>query len=251
MEHTKQIRRMQHRDEFEALLNGYSPSELSLKLLRSLPLVLLVGPTAAGRNTLINILVKTGRYHFITSDTSRSPRANNGILEQNGKEYWFKTEAEIITGLKNGDYIEAAIIHREYVYGMNISEITRAAKAAKTAINEIEIVGATNIYTYKPDTMFIFLLPPSFEVWMQRIRGRGDMNEIELKHRLESAVKEITQALESDYFQFVINHEIHEAADAVDELANGRAIDSEKQQKGRDHAEQLLIDVRLYLESIS
>ena len=84
---------------------------------------------------------------------------------------------------------------------------------------------------------------------MERIRGRGDTDEGELGRRLESAKDEITTALNVDYYQFVINHEIHEAATAVDELANGRPIDYEKQQIGRDHAEQLLVEVEIFLKA--
>jgi guanylate kinase len=210
-------------------------------------MVLLVGPTAAGRNTLINILSGTGRYHYIPSDTTRPPRVNNGIMEQNGREYWFKTEDDVLEGLQAGEYIEAALIHRQQVSGVNIHGLKLASTTGKIAITEIEPAGGAAYYAMKPNGLFIFLLPPNFDIWMQRLRGRGDMPEDELRRRLESARGEITTALTSDFYQFVINNEIHEAAMAVDELANGRAPDAEKQRLGRDHAEQLAIDVQLYL----
>lgn len=240
---------LKHLDELEDILKKYEPSEQSQETLRSMPLVLLVGPTASGRNTLINLLVQTDRYHYIVSDTTRPKRTNNGVMEQDGVEYWFKTEDEVLEGLKNGAYIEAAIIHKQQVSGQNISQIEAAQKADKIAINEIQIDGAANIHRFKPDTLVIFLLPPDFETWMQRIRGRGDVDKAELRRRLESSVEEISTALSKDYYQFVINHEIHEAAQAVDELANGRSLDPEKQQRGRDHAEQLLVDVQLFLSA--
>jgi guanylate kinase len=236
-----------HLREFEKILDGYTPSSESLKTLQTLPLVLMVGPTAAGRNTLINLLTQTGRYHYIVSDTTRPPRLNNGILEQDGREYWFKTETEFLSGLQAGRYLEAAVIHRQQVSGISIAELERAAEADKIAIDEIEVVGAASIHAYKPNALFIFLLPPTFDIWMQRIRGRGDIDEDELRRRLESAQEEIAFGLSRDYYQFVVNYEIHEAAVAVDELANGRALDPQKQQIGRSHAEQLLIDVQLYL----
>jgi guanylate kinase len=210
-------------------------------------MVLLIGPTAAGRNTLINILTSTGRYHYLVSDTTRKPRHNNGVAEQNGVEYWFKTEEEFLEGLKNGEYLEAAIIHNQQVSGMSIRELDRAKSAGIIAIDEIEPDGASHIQMYDESPLFIFLLPPSFDVWMERLRGRGDMPEDELRRRLESAREEITEALQADFYQFVINNEIHEAAVAVDELANGREPDNEKQAQGRAYAEQLAIDVQLYL----
>ncbi len=247
MEDKKQTRPLHYLEEFHDVLKDYRPSAHTIELLQQMPLVLLVGPTAAGRNTLINLLVETDRYHFVVSDTTRKPRSNNGILEKSGREYWFKSEEEVLEGLKQGEYLEAAIIHQQQVSGINVTEIERAAKADKIAINEVEVAGASAISSYKPDTLCIFLLPPAFDVWMKRIRGRGDIDDAELWRRLESAQKEISLALEEDYYQFVVNYEIHEAAVAVDELANGRAADPEKQQTGRDHAEQLLIDVQLFL----
>lgn len=249
MEIQKQKPLLQHLEEFERILENYSPSEQTLKTLQSLPLVLMVGPTAAGRNTLINLLVKTGRYYYIVSNTTRKPRANNGVMEQDGIEYWFKSEGEFLQGLKDGKFLEAAVIHQQQVSGINIAQLESATKEGKIAINEVEIVGAEHIQAYKPDTLLIFLLPPNFEVWMERIRGRGDIDEAELRRRLESAQEEIAQALSQDYYQFVVNHEIHEAAVAVDELANGRTFDPVKQLLGRNHAEQLLIDVQLFLAS--
>lgn len=238
-------------DEFEAILENYIPDPESLELLKGAPFVLLVGPTAAGRNTLINLLVETGRYHYTVSNTTRHPRANNGVMEQDGVEYWFITANEFLEGLKNGTYLEAAVIHGQQVSGMSIKELKRAKDSGKIAINEVEVDGAAHIQAYKPDALFIFLLPPSFEVWMERLRGRGEMPEDEVRRRLESAITEITTALESDFYQFVINNEVHEAAMAVDELANGRAFDPQKQQHGRDHAEQLLVDIQLYLAQVA
>src|SRR5688500_15693171 len=80
-----------HIADFRDVLEGYTPSSESIEILKNTPLVLLVGPTAAGRNTLINLLVQTGRYHYIISDTTRKPRANNGIMERDGVEYWFRS----------------------------------------------------------------------------------------------------------------------------------------------------------------
>ncbi len=243
----KTVNKLERIDEFREVLASYRPSDQSLEILKKTPLVLLVGPTAAGRNTLINLLLQTNRYHFIVSDTTRQPRANNGVMEQDGVEYWFRTEDDFLRGLREGAYLEAAIIHGQQVSGMSIAELGKAHATGRIAIDEVEVDGAKHVAAYKPDTLFVFLLPPSFEVWMQRLRGRGELPEDEVRRRLESARHEIAAALEEDFYHFVINNEIHEAAQAVDELANGRTPDDEKQRDGRDYAEQLVIDVNLYL----
>lgn len=244
---TKNKQLLVYLNEFERLLASYKPSQKSVDVLQKTPFVFLVGPTAAGRNTLINILTGTGRYHYIASDTTRDPRSNNGVMEQNGREYWFKTEEEVLQGLKDGDYIEAALIHRQQVSGVNIHGLKLAHSTGKIAITELEPAGGAAYHHMKPEGLCVFLLPPAFDVWMQRLRGRGEMPESEIRRRLESARAEISEALKADFYQFVINNEVHEAAMAVDELANGRPVDEVKQSQGRSHAEQLAIDVQLYL----
>ncbi|CAN5443016.1 hypothetical protein BH10PAT3_BH10PAT3_1400 [soil metagenome] len=247
MKAKKQIPILRHLDEFKAVLKNYSPSRESQDFFSSVPMVILVGPTAAGRNTLINLLVATGRYHMIVSDTTRPPRMDNGKLEENGTTYWFKSEDDFLEGLKNGEYVEARLIHSQQVSGANIAEIHKAHDSGAIALKEIEINGSIVYRKFKPDMLCVFLLPPTFDIWMKRLRGRGHITKEELRRRLESAVAEISQALSLDYFQFVVNYEIHEAAVAVDEIANGRVLDETKQQVGRNHAEQLLIDVQLFL----
>ncbi len=236
-------------EKFRELLADYQPSAETKAILERTPLILMVGPTASGRNTLINILVETGRYHYIVSDTTRAPRTNNGVPETDGREYWFKSEEAFLQGIADGAYLEAAVIHNQQVSGISVAELSEAADEGKIAIDEIEPVGAAHIHGLTPDKLFVFLLPPSFDVWMQRIRDRGDMNEDELIRRLTSAQEEIQVALNAEYYQFVINNEVHEAAHAVDELANGRLPDADKQTKGREHAVGLLKEVEQHLSA--
>lgn len=233
--------------EFQNLLADYKPSDEALELLKTTRMVLLIGPTAAGRNTLIRILQETGRYHFIVSHTTRNPRDNNGVMEQNGVEYWFNTEQEMLEGLARGEYLEAEIIHSQQVSGTSIDELRRAREASEIPIGEIEPKGASKISKYENNILFIFFLPPNFPVWMERLRSRGQISEEEVRRRLVSAQDEINLALGSDIFQFVINNEIHEAAEAVDQLANGRPLDEAKQAQGRKHAQELLVGIADYL----
>src|SRR5690349_7662236 len=98
---------LKHIDEFREVLANYHLSDEAKQTLNDLHLVLMVGPTSSGRNTIIRELVKTGSYHFIVSDTSRKPRHNDGILEQNGREYWFREEADMLQDLRHGMFLEA------------------------------------------------------------------------------------------------------------------------------------------------
>src|SRR5689334_11187497 len=99
--------KLTRRPEFEAALKDYKVSDERRKILAETPFMVLVAPTSTGRNTLINELVKTGHYYFIVSDTTRPPRQNNGVWEQDGREYHFRTEDQMLSEIQAGMFIEA------------------------------------------------------------------------------------------------------------------------------------------------
>lgn len=244
------MNKLEHISEFRAALKDYSLSKVALHTLSQTKLVLLVATTSSGRNTVLREVVKTGDYHFIVSDTTRKPRVNDGILEQNGREYWFRTEEEMLAEIQAGHFLEAAIIHDQQVSGISVRELELAAKDDKIAITDAEIAGADNAKKYKPDTVTIFVLPPSFEEWQRRLKHRGDMDEQEFKRRMQSAAEEYKHALERDYYQFVVNDDVTSAAAQVNRLAKLETINEAEQQAARNLAEQLLVSTETLLESL-
>ena len=227
--------------EFREVLDGYHLSKTTLQTLSQTELVLIVGSTSAGRNTIIRELMKTGDYHFVVSDTTRQPRVNDGVPEQNGHEYWFRTENEILSDLRAGKYLEAAIIHDQQVSGISVRELEEARDEGKIAITDAEIVGAENATKYKPDTIVIFVLPPSFEEWQRRIKHRGAMLPDEFKRRMKSACHELETALNNDYFQFVVNDSIDQSAAQINQIAKLGIKNQELQIQARGLAERLLL----------
>lgn len=206
---------------FQAALTGYKLSDEAKAVLKETPLVLLTSVTSAGRNTIMNELVKTGRYCYIPSDTTRPPRTNNGIWEQNGVEYFFRPEKEVLEDVQQGKYIGPAIIHKQQVSGINIGQVKKASIAHKIPITDIEIVGAVDILSVAPGTIAIFPLPPSFEEWLRRIRHRSHFTPQELAKRLTSAAKEIKAALKRPDIIFIINDRLYDTVAAVDGIARG------------------------------
>jgi guanylate kinase len=195
-------------------------------------------------------LVETGEYHFIVSDTTRKPRKNNGVMEQNGLEYWFRPEKEILEDLRAGKFLEAAIIHNQQVSGISLRELEIARDQGKVAVNEIEIVGARNIMASKPDTYALFVVPPSFKVWIQRLDGRGKLTKQEKRRRLESALEEFRDALEKDYYTFIVNDDFRHSVEKIHNLVFVGEHNRQQQELGRAVAERLLLDTQEYLKSL-
>jgi len=226
-------------DSFTRVLAEYIPNPDQLTILRKTPFVLLAAPTAAGRNTLIRTLLEEHDYYYIVSDTTRPPRSNNGVEEKEGQEYWFKSEEVFLKDLDAGLYLEAAIIHDQQVSGISMREIEKAHQAEKIAITDIDVQGCRTLEALSDNIIPIFILPPRFEIWMQRLDGRGVMNEAEKKRRLASAASEIDYALLSGKFTFVINDSLDEAVKRLDAIVQ-KIDDTAYQQVAIKHAKQLL-----------
>lgn len=224
--------RLTMREDFDNVLENYQISAHAQQILSKTPLVLLLGPSSSGRNTVIEYLVKTGNYHFIVSDTTRPPRVNNGVLEQNGREYWFRTEREMLDELRRGEFLEAEVIHGQQVSGISIRELQRALDQGKIAINEVDILGFQTVHEAKPDTVLIMVLPPSFEEWQRRMAGRGKMSDVEFKRRMETAHKIFTDASQQQYATLIINDTVMHAAAQIDDAVKG-LVNEELQQKAK------------------
>jgi guanylate kinase len=211
--------RLKRRAEFEAVLTDYRISQEGLKILQDTPFVAMVAPTSTGRNTVIKELVKTGNYHFIVSDTTRPPRQNDGVWEQDGVEYFFRKEDDMLADLKAGLFIEAEIIHNQQVSGVSIREVKKAQEEGRIAITDVEILGGIELSKLKSDVCAIYLVPPSFEEWLRRIHGRTTVSNTELRNRLEGAMKGFRLALEHDHFIFIVSRMVEETVRVVDEVA--------------------------------
>lgn len=234
--------------EFRSALENYSLSGAARRTLDETPLVLLVGPTGSGRNTIINELLKTGHYAHIISDTTREMRMKDGVpIEKNGREYWFRKEDDVLEEVRRGEFLEAAIIHGQQVSGISIREIKKAHAAGHIGITDVEPNGAATIHKLKPDVTAVFVLPPSFDVWMARLHNRAELPEDELRRRLETAHHEIDTALKSDFYMFAINLDLARAVEDIDGMVRLHHHDAEKQRAAHELAEQLRRDVATYL----
>ncbi|MDQ5958865.1 MAG: guanylate kinase [Patescibacteria group bacterium] len=234
-------------NDFKLVLNNYKPNGDLLSLLKENPFVLLSAPSAAGRNTVIRYLLQTGRYYFVISDTTRKPRKNNGILETNGTEYWFKSEDQFLDGLKCGNYVEAALIHNQQVSGINVNELKHAANNHTIPITDVDIQGCDTIMNLSKHVIPVFILPPKFDEWMRRLDGRGVMDKDEKVRRLTSAIEEIEFALKRDYFKYIINDSIDQTSQTLHEHITTDTFGQTEQDNAHDHAKELIKELKVYL----
>ena len=233
---------LKHITQFREALKDYKVSEGGRQALEGLRFVAVIGPSSSGRNTVIRELVKTGRYHYVVSDTTRPPRTNDGKMEQNGIEYYFRSEEEMLDDLKNGRFLEAELIHNQQVSGISLRELQKAKQENKIAITDMDLGGVTNVMRFKPDATAILLLPPSFEEWHRRMVSRGRMSEQELRRRMDTAAKILEDGLNKNYYRYVVADNVQHAAAVIDGIVTSGA----GQQEG--HAKEVLHDLQYQMQ---
>lgn len=239
---------LKHLAEFQAALKDYRLSAEAKHILHDAKLVLLIAATASGRNTIINELLKTDDYYFIVSDTTRQPRVNNGVPEQNGVEYWFRSEQEVLADVRAGNYLEAEVIHGQQVSGISTRELKKATDEHKIAITDVDIGGIEAVNAYKPDTVSVLVLPPSFEEWQRRINSRGEMPADEHRRRMETAARIFATGLEQNYLIPIINDKLEDAVAEVHQLATTGEYDVVRKQLARNLLEELYYKTQSFLD---
>lgn len=240
---------LKYYSEFQKILTDYQISEHAKDAIRDLKLVLLMAATSTGRSVIVKKLSDSGSYHYIVSDTTRPPQVRDGRLEQDGVQYYFRSEEDVLKDLRAGNFLEAEIIHEQQVSGISIRELEKARNSGKIAFTEADIAGVMNIKRIKPDTTAIFLLPPSFAEWQRRIAGRGGLSADEIDRRLRTAVRFLEQAPKLGYFQFVIAGDPDQTAKLIDNIARGQV--DPQQDEGRRLAGELLDELLHFLKQRS
>lgn len=227
--------KLELRDEFKKVLEDYRLSVEARQLLGSTPLVIMLGVSGSGRNTVINHLVNSGEYHFIVSDTTRPAKFRDGKMERDGINYFFREEKEMLEELRQGKYLEAELIHDQQVSGISIRELERAKISGQIPITEVDLGGAAAIKRAKDDAFIFFLVPPSFKEWMYRLKGREVMSEQELRNRITTAKRVFEEGFENPDYVFVVNDSSHHSARDIDHHVR-REVDLAASRESREIA---------------
>lgn len=232
-------------EEIITAIHHYTPTDATIEQLRATPMVLTVGITGAGKDTVERELLKTDRFEKIITSTTRAPRANDGIMEEHGREYYFFTLQEATEKVKNHEYFEVAVVH-ERINGATSEEIERLYRSGRIALGNVDYQGAAYYKKYAPEVTTIFLVPPSYEVWRQRLMSRY-ASEAELKEawpsRRESAIRELTHALQVSYYHVVVNDSLDKAVRAVLSIVDQPDIYTRKDDEARLLARDLLDEI--------
>ena len=171
------------------------------------PLVLIVsGPSGSGKSTLVQKILELPGTMPSISCTTRARRAT----ESSGKCYDFVTEAEFDAMVARREFLEYARVFGKHSYGTPKKWLEESRKKNLDLVLEIDVQGAVQVKEKVPESVAIFILPPSRAELERRLRNRGQDSDEEIARRLAKAREEISAL--SRYYDFcVVNDDVERA----------------------------------------
>ena len=181
-------------------------------------LVVLSAPSGGGKTTITkDILARRNDVGYSVSATTRPPRPG----EHDGEAYHFLSPARFAELEGEGAFLETA----EYAgarYGTLKREVDKVLASQRHVVLDIEIAGAKRVrelYPW-PRSVEVFVLPPSVEVLLERLRGRNTETDAALAPRVAQAINELAEAQAFDYR--IVNDALDDAVQAVADIIDGR-----------------------------
>jgi guanylate kinase len=162
------------------------------------------GPSGAGKTTICNeLLRRLPGAQWSVSATTRKIRPN----EKNGENYHFVTREEFERRRERGEFLETA----EYLanwYGTPKKPVEEATAAGHHVVMEIDVQGGAQVARAQPDSIRVFVLPPTMESLRARLEGRQTESELQQARRLAEADGEIAFARDSGCYPYVVTNDI-------------------------------------------
>ena len=180
-------------------------------------LVVLAGPSAVGKSTVVSRLRETvPDLYFSVSMTTRAPRPG----EVDGKDYFFVTPEAFQGRIDRGEMLEWADIHGGLQRsGTPAGPVQEAMGVGRPVLVEVDLVGARNIKRLMPEARTVFLAPPSWDVLVQRLTGRGTETSEVIARRLTTAREELDAQGEFDVV--VVNDDVDVAVRSIADILQG------------------------------
>lgn len=187
--------------------------------------IILSSPSGGGKTTIAQKLLAVRKdLGYSVSATTRPPREG----EVDGRDYHFRSLKDFKRGQAAGEFAESAEVHG-HLYGTLRAEVDRVLSSGKHVIMDIDVQGTRQFAAAFPDSVLIFILPPSAEALIARLEARGTEDPKSLIRRFRSAKDELKAV---DLYEYVVvNEEVDSAVAAISEI-----IEAEGAKRSRDGA---------------
>jgi guanylate kinase len=175
------------------------------------------GVSGSGKSSVIRELLKTHHFTRLVTNTTRAPRENDGKMEVDGKDYYFRTLSEMRKMLEKKEFLEVKLVYGN-LYGTSVDELLRLKKSGQTVLVSLDIQGCREYQKINPKLRIFLITPPSEKVLVERLHHRGAETDRELHQRLKRARQEEKAAAKLKNVTKIINDELDLAVEQV--LAN-------------------------------
>ncbi len=172
-------------------------------------LFVISAPSGGGKSTIAGaVRQRLPGLGYSVSHTTRKPRGN----EQDGVDYHFVDAGTFMRMADAGDFVEWARVY-DHLYGTAVSEISAITASGADILLDVDVQGGRNIKARFPESVLIFLVPPSLQVLEERLRGRRTDAEAVIRGRMDQAADDIANCAWYDYI--IVNDVLEKAIDAA------------------------------------
>ncbi len=180
--------------------------------------VILSSPSGGGKTTIAHKLLGQRKdLGYSVSCTTRSPREG----ELNGRDYHFLAVDDFKRGQNAGEFAESAEVHG-HLYGTLRAEVARVLSSGRHVIMDIDVQGAQQFSAAFPESVLIFILPPSADALIERLTARGTEDATSMIRRFGSAQDELKSV---DLYEYVVvNDRIDSAVAAISSIIDAEAL---------------------------
>ena len=205
--------------------------------------IILSAPSGGGKTTIAKALLASRKdIGYSVSCTTRQPRGG----EVQGRDYYFVSRSEFIAKREHGEFAESAEVHGN-LYGTLRSEVLRVMEAGQHVLMDIDVQGASQFTRVFPQSVTIFILPPSAEVLLERLRMRQTESAQQLADRLQSALQELQAVDEYEYV--IVNEKLDQAITKIASIIDAEVSSRERVVGLRTQVAQLIDQLEREIES--
>jgi guanylate kinase len=196
--------------ESGTMTNTAQPAKIRLGFL-----LVLTGPSGAGKGTLVEHIVKQRPdCVFSVSATTRPMRST----EVEGRDYFFISQDEFLQREARGYFLETAEVHG-HLYGTPVEAVEAHVREGKVVVLDVDVQGGASVRRVRPDAVTVFVYPPSLDALRARLESRGTDTPAVIEERLKNAPGELAQM--SLYKYVVMNDDLQRAVTALLAIHDG------------------------------
>jgi guanylate kinase len=207
--------------------------------------IILSSPSGGGKTTIARrLMARRQDVGYSVSCTTREPRPG----EVDGRDYRFLDVPAFEAARDRGEFAEWAVVHGQ-LYGTLRGEVQRVLASGRHVIMDIDVQGALQFATAFPESVLIFVLPPSAKVLLERLRARKSESRASLIRRMQGALEELRVV--GRYHYVIVNDELERAVEQVSAIVDAESARHERLNEMDELITRLLDELRQEIDNTS